>query len=223
MLPGHYFPISGAYQGTGMIRLTYVIDTARECVFPIFTAWILGTMFGLGGVEASFIVAGVLVPVLCIIIPWVKNHKFPRSVEGFLILPADFGAKKEDLYEASMRSLEDVMNASKDVMTFCLKKGIDKRSAVMLSLFVEEMGTNGVFHGFKDVKDGSMDLRLICGDSLRVIRLRDNGRPFDPTEWLEKNHPANPESGLGIRVVTGLAKDVKYISAMELNNLTIQL
>ncbi len=56
-----------------------------------------------------------------------------------------------------------------------------------------------------------------------MIRIRDNGRPFDPVEWYEKNHPEDPASGLGIRIIMKLAKDVKYIPAMGLNNLMITM
>ena len=46
---------------------------------------------------------------------------------------------------------------------------------------------------------------------------------FDPLEWLEKNNPDNPSEGLGIRIIAGLAKDVRYIPSLGLNNLLIQL
>ena len=46
---------------------------------------------------------------------------------------------------------------------------------------------------------------------------------FDPTEWLKVNDEDDPEKNIGIRMISGMAKDVKYLSTMELNNLTITL
>ena len=51
----------------------------------------------------------------------------------------------------------------------------------------------------------------------------DDGRPFDPVKWLELNHPDDPLKGAGIRIVVGMAKEVRYMPAMGLNNLLIIL
>jgi serine/threonine-protein kinase RsbW len=68
-----------------------------------------------------------------------------------------------------------------------------------------------------------VNLRLILHGDSGVIRMRDDGKPFDPIRWLEKNSGDDPVSGLGIRVVTGLAKNVHYMAAMEMNNLLITI
>jgi serine/threonine-protein kinase RsbW len=93
----------------------------------------------------------------------------------------------------------------------------------MLALFIEEMAGNTVQHGYASGKKASVDLRFVYHDDSGMIRLRDDGRPFDPIHWLEKNSGDDPASGLGIRVVTGLAKDVSYMASMEMNNLVITL
>ena len=52
---------------------------------------------------------------------------------------------------------------------------------------------------------------------------RGAGRPFDPVKWLKLNHPEDPLRGAGIRIVVGMAKEVRYMPAMGLNNLLIIL
>ena len=94
---------------------------------------------------------------------------------------------------------------------------------MMLGLFIEEMAGNTIEHGYAAGKKASVDLRFVFHDGSGVIRLRDDGRPFDPVRWLEKNSGDDPASGLGIRVVTGLARSVSYMAAMEMNNLVITL
>ena len=128
---------------------------------------------------------------------------------------------KEELFEASMSTMDDVMKASQEVMTFCAQMGADRKTAMMTSLFVEEMAGNTVQHGFLPGKPGCVDLRLICHEGSRVIRLRDNGMPFDPVAWYERNHPEDPASGIGIRIIIGLTKDVQYIPAMGLNSFMV--
>ncbi len=83
------------------------------------------------------------------------------------------------------------------------------------------MAGNTVQHGFKGKKGESIDLRLIYRKHEQIIRLRDNGKLFDPVEWLERNHPEDPLKGAGIRIVIGMAKDVQYIPALRMNNLIV--
>lgn len=68
-----------------------------------------------------------------------------------------------------------------------------------------------------------MELRLVYNDTGKVIRFRDNGKPFDPVDWFKKNSNEDRASGMGIRMVMALAKDVTYVPSMQLNNLMIVL
>ncbi len=138
-----------------------------------------------------------------------------------VLLSENFGAKPEYVFEASMSSMDDVVKASESAMDFCLKKNIDKRTAQMTALFIEETVGNTMTH--KGSKEVLSELKVIHKGDSHVIRIRDNGKQFDPVEWYEKNHPEDPSSGLGIRIIMKLAKDVNFIPALGLNNLMITL
>jgi anti-sigma regulatory factor (Ser/Thr protein kinase) len=217
------FSLSGAYQGTRRLNLNYLIDTLREGVFPVLTITVLGNLFGLSGFKAGFVAAGLLVLLSCLLIPRCCSGSFTLSPEKLLLLPAAFGPKPEELFETSIHNMEEVMAASLGVMQFCSQRGASKRISMMTSLFVEEMAGNIVQHGFRDRHPGSIDLRLIYRNGSQVIRLRDNGVPFDPVEWLRRNHPEDPASGVGLRIIIGLAKDVQYLPAMNLNHFMITI
>ena len=217
------FPISGTYQGTMRLKQSYLIDIMREGVLPIVCVVGLGKVFGLRGAVIGFAVAGIMTFVTVLIVPLICNGKFPIKPKDFLILDDDFGAKPEELYEATVHNMDEVITASEEIRNFCLERGADKTKANMLSLFVEEMAGNTILHGYPKEKKESVDIRFVYHDDSAVIRLRDDGKPFDPLKWLEKNSSDDPVSGLGIRVVTGLAKNVTYMASMEMNNLVITL
>ena len=217
------FPVSGTYQGTMRLRQSYLIDIMREGVLPIACVIGLGTLFGLRGAEFGFALAGILTFVLTILIPFVYNKKLPVKPKDFLILPYEFGAKPEELYEVTIHDIDEVIKASEEVRGFCTERGAKSAKANMLALFIEEMAGNTILHGYPEGKKGDVDLRFVFRDDSGVIRLRDDGKPFDPVRWLEKNSGDDPASGLGIRVVTGLAKNVSYMASMEMNNLIIKL
>ena len=217
------FPISGTYQGTGRLKQNYMIDIMREGVLPIACVTVLGKAFGIRGTEIGFALAGILTFAICILVPAVCNRRIPKAPKEFLILSDDFGAKPEELYEVSMHGMDDVIGISEDVRSFCVERGADKKQAAFLALFIEEMAGNCFEHGFPAGRRGCVDLRLVFHENSGVIRLRDDGKPFDPLQWLEMNSSDDPVSGLGIRVVTGLAKEVHYMASMEMNNLIITL
>lgn len=217
------FPLSGAYQGTRQLKRNYGIDLMREGGFPVICCVSLALLFGIRGFEFGLSLAGALTLLLCVMIPRLALGRFTLDPARLLLLPASFGARPEELFEASMQTMDDVMETSARVAAFCESKGAPRRTGTVTSLFVEEMAGNTVQHGFREGRAGSIDLRLIYGEDAKIIRLRDNGRPFDPLDWLERNHPEDPLSGAGIRILVGMAKDVRYIPALGLNNLVIRL
>ena len=215
------YSVSGAYQGTRQLKLNYLLDLLREGVFPVLCALALGKLWGLRGFELSFVVSGALVALCCVLLPWIVGKRFPRSARDLILLPEDFGPKPGELFTATLRTMDDVMAVSDRVKAFCEEKQTSKRVAIMTSLFVEEIAGNTVLHGFVPGRSCSVDLRLICGGGTQVIRLRDNGVPFDPLDWLKRNHPEDPVSGAGIRIIVGLASEVRCTPAMGLNNLMV--
>ena len=217
------YSLGGAYMGVKQLRLNSIIALMRDCVLQIACTWSLTKLFGLAGFEISLIVSAILLLCFCIAIPWVKNRRFPRSFADLLMLPDSFGPAPEAVYAASAETVEDVMKISQEIQSFCRARNAEPRLANLASLFVEEMAKNTVTHGFNKDRPGSVDIRLVFYDDVRVIRFRDNGMPFNPVEWLEKNHPEDPASGIGIRMIVAMAKDVNYISAVGWNNLMITL
>lgn len=215
------FSQCGVFQGTRKNMFSNIITLLREAVFPVVVCLALGNILGLLGFEFGLTIAGALSLVSCFAIPSIVSKKLTLRTEDMIILPDDFGAKPEDVFEASMSSMDDVVKASENAMDFCLRKNIDKRTSQMTALFIEETVGNTMTH--KGRKEVLAELRVILKGDSHMIRIRDNGRQFDPVEWYEKNHPEDPSSGLGIRIIMKLARDVNFIPALGLNNLMITL
>lgn len=223
-LTGISYSQSGAYQGTGRMESSYLLVALREAVFPIICVLLMGALFGTGGVGAGLAMAGLLTGISCLALPAFRRHKsLSVKAEELILLDEDFGCRPEDAFGASFSDMEGVMAASRDVMTFCRDRRMDHRTGVMVSLFIEELCGNTIRYGYQDGKEKMVDVRVVCSGDRRVIRIKDTAAPFDPVEWYRKNHPEDPSSGIGIRMVAGLAKDVRYVPAMGLNNLMLIL
>ena len=217
------YPLSGLYQGTGKKGLNYLFVGLRECIFPVIPTVCTGLVFGLKGFEAGFIIAGFMALLCCIIIPSIVNKKISFKINDLVLLPKDFGPGKNEVCEFSLKNMKDVTEASAQIMEFGQRQGLIKRLSFYTALFVEEMAGNSIIYGGKNNRNVQVDVRVICYDGRLTIRLRDDGTPFDPIGWLAKNSPDDPASGIGIKIITGLAKDVQYIPTLGLNNLIMIL
>ncbi len=220
---GISYTFGGVQQAIRNNGIAYLVVSLREGILPIACAAAVGSVFGVKGVAAGIIISGAFTFISCIIIPSLKLKRPIRRLDDMLLLDKDFGSAPEDVFEASLNDIEGVMEASRGVMEFCSKRETARRTAVMTSLFIEEAVGNIVRHGFAEGKSGNIDLRVISSKEKLVIRIRDDGKPFDPVDWYNRNHPEDPASGVGIRAIVGLADDVRCIPSMGLNNLMITI
>ena len=94
---------------------------------------------------------------------------------------------------------------------------------MLLGLFVEELSANIVQYGFADGKSHSIDVRVLKNDDAWTLRVRDDCKRFDPVEWIKLHENDDKTKNIGIRMVCGMAKNVQYLSTMELNNITLSI
>ena len=217
------FSTSGTYQGMRRNGLSYLIVALKECVLPVLCSVILGIAFGTLGFEIGLVVTGILVLLMCYLIPAIVNKKLSFMVKDVALIPESIELPPEKLFEASVQEESRIAEVAEEARIFCLKNNMSKREAMMTSLFIEKNLMNTITHGKKGGQAVQVDLRVIRRDGSLVIRFRDNGKPFNPVEWYEKNHPEDLSSGLGIRIIVGLAKDANYVPAMGLNNLMLTI
>lgn len=109
---------------------------------------------------------------------------------------------------------------SNELIIFYIFKDI---KANKIAICIEELGTNIIEHGFIDGKRHSIDIRIIAKDNELILRIRDDCRPFNIVERyrMVSMEDKNPTKNIGIRMVTNMSSDAKYVSTMGTNNLII--
>jgi anti-sigma regulatory factor (Ser/Thr protein kinase) len=141
-----------------------------------------------------------------------------------MVIPKDFGVGADDRLDITVRSMEQVVNVSRQVQAFCKEKNVDDRRSYFAALMVEEMAGNIVSHGFgKDGKQHSVDIRIAYKNQDLILRIKDDCIPFDPSERREIFDPEDITKNIGIRMVYSLARSVQYKNILGMNALTILL
>ena len=90
----------------------------------------------------------------------------------------------------------------------------DKEKLFKIELAIEEVVTNIVTHGFADVKDGVIEVRLDESGGDTVLEILDNGPPFNPLAQEAPDVAAGIDDrqigGLGIFLVRQIVKKINY-------------
>ena len=214
-------------QGFRRMVLSNVYCFLQNFVFIVVPALILsGIIKGENETDCvwiSFIICEALTFICIFVLAAVMKKGFPIAWKDFLFLRKDFGVPDEDLFEASITEESQVVPVSKAVAEFCERNGANEREKMLIPLCVEELGENAVTHGFKDGKKHGLDIRVLRLSDGWTLRFRDNGTLFDPTDWAKLHESDDPDTNIGIRMICGMAKDVQYLSTLELNNVTIRI
>jgi len=190
----------------------------QSLVYTVLFACILIHPLGANGVWTAFLLGEVFTLLTVAAFLLVKNRAL--SLDAVMMLPEDFGGERKDRWELSIgNSMDEVMAISSNIGQFAKGRQIDDKLLNLLSLCVEEMEGNVVQHAFKPGEKRWLDLTIVDKPESVIVRIRDNGRAFDPLAYIN-GHEAK---GYGIQMIHALAQGFEYRRSMGLNNLIISL
>ena len=213
----------------GMRRMVYsnVVCFLQNFVFIVVPAFILSRFIKgeheTDAVWISFIICEVLTFLTIFTIAAVRKKGFPCHIKDFLFLREPFGAPQEEIFEVSVTQEEEIIPASQSIGEFCNSKGASGDQCYLISKFIQEIATHIAQTGFSDKHDRNLDIRVVHMKNGWIIRLRDNCKTVDTNEWMRLSSQDKSGDNPGIRQITGLAKDINYMTTLDLNILTIRL
>ncbi|NNG00278.1 MAG: ATP-binding protein [Desulfobacteraceae bacterium] len=122
--------------------------------------------------------------------------------------------------------LDDLKKLNQALEKLADKLGLAPKCKCETNLVLEELFTNIINHGFTDNSDHDIDISVrIEGDEL-IIRIQDDGVPFNPMEAQEPDlsRPIDKREigGLGIYFALHFADNIDYKRQGNKNILTIR-
>ena len=217
----HFVCYAQASNKQFLIQILSLLDGV-VCVAG-FTALLIPYL-GIRSVYIANVLNGIVTTSVIFLYACNKNKKVPQRMDELMVIPDDFGFAEDERLDLSVKNIEEVVQISRTVQDFCLKKGIDKRRAYLAGLSMEEMAGNVVEHGFKkDKKNHSVDVRVVHKDKDVILRIKDDCIPFDPNERKQLIDENDPARNIGIRMIYKIAQDIQYQNMLGLNVLTIRI
>ncbi|MBR4342706.1 MAG: ATP-binding protein [Lachnospiraceae bacterium] len=213
------------YQAIGNILFSEIFSALQNFVFPATVVLILGNTVGKNGVWWYYLIGEVLSLLFITIYVHIKSGKPMFSLDSYVFLPEDFGAKPGDAMEFSVFDASGITSASLAAQEFCRIKGLPKKKSMYTALCIEEMANNIIQHGFVEGKDNRIDIRLVKKENHMLIRIRDNCKHFDPTKYMELNRQDSSDLSkhIGIRMTYKMVKKVQYVNSLGLNSLMLDI
>ena len=153
---------------------------------------------------------------------FVQKKRIDLSWDALLKLPDDFGTNEEEYREFTVHSNEEVSAVSDAIVKFCRTRVNESKRAFWVGLCVEEITCNILEHGFYKGGHNTIDIRIVCKDSL-AIRIHDDCKKFDPREYMKLFDGSSPEKAIGLRMVAGVAKSIDYYNNAGINTLLIKV
>lgn len=205
------------YQSTEKTKLSGIVTSLQNCiaVLPISVTFIFAARAAgldmLRALMVSFLVSETVTAVIAILC-----CKISYPGQGLLLLPK---GEDERILDISIEgTMEEAGEIPRRIIAFCREKQVDSGKANLLAVAAEEMLVNIIRYGGKKV--GAIDVNLCITEDALLFRIRDNGIPFDPTDYAAD---ADGFEVHGIEVVKQITDKIQYMRVLDLNNTIIEI
>ena len=146
-----------------------------------------------------------------------KHGKFPQK--GLLLIPEK---DNENYVDVTIRGeVTEGIEISQKLIESCMEHGIDRKKANLIGIAAEEIAVNISRYGYKKGKRNYIDISLSKTDGKLMLRIRDDGVPFDPTQYQEKE--VDKFEIHGISLIKKTAAHLSYVRVLNMNNTIIEI
>lgn len=185
------------------------------------TIFFLMMALGVNGFSYGVIImeAGALLLVILFILIMKKLGRY--SGKGLLLLPAnETSGVQIDL--SIPAKTDEVSKIVEELQRYAYEISQNETASAMLALASEEIITNAISYGYKHHGPSRyIDVNITKTEEGLLVRIRDDGIAFDPTEY----QPGDEEEMKfhGIEVIRKVAKDFKYLRVLNTNNTIMEI
>ncbi len=156
---------------------------------------------------ASFPISKAVTVLITVVI--VVIYKNVRHKDNYLLIEGEEGPV---LDFSIHNNVEEATDAAHKTVAFCEKQGVEKNLAHNIGVAVEELCVNSARYAAKSQSD-SIDVYVKVSPQAVVLRLRDNGNIFNPTEYVDDTG----REVTGLKLVRSLTSSIEYNRVIGFN------
>lgn len=208
------------YYQTILETMLATLDTVLEffaLLIPI--TFLLMHYYGIYGVCAAVAISELLTIIIVEATRKFLQNRGKLPQEGLLMIP---NPEHDDTFNCTIEATEkNATGISEKIIEYCQARNVNERTAYILGLSAEEIAVNISRYGYENVKKSYVDISLSFDGEHWLLRIRDDGIPFDPTKYK----PDEEGKFLlgGINLIKKLAKNFTYTRVLDMNNTIIEV
>ena len=204
------------------LRFCSLYSFLIECGIIVPVTFLLLRMVGYHGAWIAKVVSMMVLSLIAVF--YISRQEGCTFRDKMLLMPECFGISRENEIAVTASSAEEILDYSRIAIAFALEHGAEKKKAMIFGLLTEELSGLFAEHGFSDGKPYRINLRLVAKDEDLIIRLRDDCRPFNVTEYYQIIRDIqDAEKEIGLKVLMNIAEEVTYTAAFGANNLIVRI
>lgn len=188
----------------------------RELVIVLPLTLVLLHTNGLMGYSIASAVNEIVTVIITYIFIYFYNRK--KGYKGLFMLEK-LDAESFDVSIDNKESNASVV--SEQIVEFAKKHNVPERESQIVGLAAEEMVANIITYGYKKERSSYIDVNLKLYEDNLLLRIRDDGVPFDPTKYEE--HEEEEYSTSGIKLIKSLTDKMTYMRILNLNNTIFEM
>ncbi len=207
-LVGYYESIEESKQASIITFFQNGIYVLPAAAFGIILEIHMGGS-GINGLAIGFVCSEILTVLTAYI-----YRKIKYKGMDFYLLPEETGTCFDFTVKADMNETALV---PREVKRFCIDHGISANTANIVAVAAEEMIVNCIKYGGR--LSHWIDVSLVIEKQKMLLRIRDNGVPFNPTEYELDSGEFDIH---GIELVKTISSGINYMRTMDLNNTVLE-
>lgn len=191
--------------------------------FGVVVPFTLAGIFwmGLPGVCAAAVVSEAFTILLCVLyrMGGQRAGRFPSG--GRYMLPK---IVEETYLDFSIENhMEDVIKLRDALFAFCGENNIREKDAKLIGLALEEICANIVRYGYQGDKRSFIDISFTIQAGNYILRIRDDGVPFNPLEYQAEEKETGEVVLGGIALIRKIMTSFQYMRVLNMNNTIMEL
>lgn len=118
-------------------------------------------------------------------------------------------------------NIDNASIVSEQLTNYARSIGVAERESQIVGLAAEEIVGNIITYGYKHKHKNYIDISLKKVNDVLLLRIRDDGMPFDPTKYEFDNDENYSTSG--IQLISKLTDKMSYMRVLSLNNTIFEI
>ena len=210
---GLLFILRSHYQSTGHRNAATVLTALEGTLYFVPSVWLLSRLDP-NKVWLSHVISISLAIITMLVFMAIRAKKKGNS--AVLLLPQSMDEKKIDF--SIENKVEAAVEAAHQSVAFCIDNGVKSEIAHRIGVSIEELCVNTAKYAASSKSD-AVDIFLKISDESVVLTVRDNGKIFNPTEFIDDSG----EEITGLKMVRDISTNIEYNRVIGFNTTIVTI